>query len=130
MGDQLYDQKVKQYAANKEVEAAVRLCETCGQLQFCHKSGPCTRSEKDNTAKYKSEEIIDIAAAINKDIVNQIIENAKKAFAKDNEVSNISESDPNKNNDKLAEVLDKIASVLSQQRQGSSQLAKVKPPPT
>ena len=130
MGDQLYDQKVKQYAANKEVEAAVRLCETCGQLQFCHKSGPCTRSEKDNTAKYKSEEIIDIAAAINKDIVNQIIENAKKAFAKDNEVSNISESDPNKNNDKLAEVLDKIASVLSQQRQGSSQLTKVKPPPT
>ena len=82
MGDQLYDQKVKQYAANKEVESAVRLCETCGQLQFCHKSGPCTRSEKDNTAKYKSEEIIDISAAINKDKLLKLLKMLKKHLLK------------------------------------------------
>ena len=128
MGDKLYEQRVKKYAADKDVEAAVRLCETCGQLQFAHKPGPCTRSDKDDAIKYKSEQIQDISVAINRDIVNQIIENAKLSFTDDSDILKKSESDPNKNNDRLAEALDKIASVLSQQR--PSQLTKVKPPPT
>ena len=130
MGDDLYNQRVKQYAADKNVEAAVRLCKTCDQFEFGHKSGPCTRSEKTDVIQYKSEEINEISPAINKDVVNQIIENAKLAYNNDSDFLKKSESDPSKNNDKLAEVLDKIASVLSQQRQGPSQLTKVKPPPT
>ena len=85
MGDALYDQKIKEFAANKDVEAAVRLCTTCKQLQFNHTPGPCTRSEKSESVKYSSEEISEIIIAINKDVVSAIIDNAKTDFIYDSE---------------------------------------------
>ena len=139
MGDALYDKKIKEFAANKDVEAAVRLCTTCNQLQFDHKSGPCTRSEKTESVKYSSEEISYIIIAINKDVVSSIIDNAKTDFINDSEniksttspsVIGSCDSDIQKNSDKLAEALSKIAIVLTQQQQVPHQVTKVKPPPT
>ena len=114
MGDALYDKKIKEFAANKDVEAAVRLCTTCNQLQFDHKSGPCTRSEKTESVKYSSEEISERIIAINKDVVSAIIDNAKTDFINDSEniksttspsVIGSCDSDIQKNSDKLAEVV-------------------------
>ena len=82
IGEDLYKQKVKEFASNHDVSGAVRLCGTCSQLEFDHKPGPCTRTEKTDIVKYSSDEINEIVTAINQDAVKQIIENTKTDFAK------------------------------------------------
>ena len=130
IGEDLYKQKVKEFALNHDVSGAVRLCGTCSQLEFDHKPGPCTRTEKIDIVKYSSDEINEIVTAINQDVVKQIIENTKTGFAKLSPADkNSSNSDESKTSDKLADALDKIASVLEQQRQGPAQVIKVKSPP-
>ena len=75
IGEDLYKQKINEFALNHDVSGAVRLCGTCSQLQFDHKPGPCTRTEKTDIVKYSSDEIDEIVTAINQDVVKQIIEN-------------------------------------------------------
>ena len=126
-GDKVYDSKVKDYAELKDVQTAVQICGACGQLNFQHKPGPCTRLDKAEN-KYSDSEISEIVAAINRDVVTKIVENAKIDFLTASD-SHKSDFDASKNNDKLAVALEKIAEVLNQQRQSTPQVTKVKPPP-
>ena len=45
MGDD-YNDKVKQIAKSKDVQAVNKVCTVCDQLEFDHKPGPCTRANK------------------------------------------------------------------------------------
>ena len=55
IGEDNYNNKVKDYALKKDVDSAIRLCEACKQLQFSHGPGPCTRSDKsDKISQFNS----------------------------------------------------------------------------
>ena len=76
VGEDFYKQKVKEYAKDKNVEAAMKLCDNCGELEFCHKPGPCKRSDKGEN-KLSEAQLSEIRQAINRDIIAEIIEDAK-----------------------------------------------------
>ena len=120
IGDDIYKNRVNEYAAKKDVEAAIKVCDACEQLQFCHEPGPCTRSDKSKFTNYDSKQISEIASAINKDIIEKIISDAKSSSTKSDEPVH----------DRLAAALDKISEVLDQRRPVHSQVTKVKVPPT
>ena len=63
IGEDLYNQKIRDFAINKDVGGAIKICNTCSGLEFDHKPGPCTRSIK--TTNYESDEIDSIILAIN-----------------------------------------------------------------
>ena len=104
IGDDTYNNRVNEYADKKDVEAAIKVCDACNQLQFCHEPGPCTRSEKSKFTNYNSKQISEIASAINKDIIEKIISDAKSSAVKSDAPVN----------DRLAAALDKISDVLDQ----------------
>ena len=120
IGDDIYNNRVNEYADKKDVEAAIKVCDACNQLQFCHEPGPCTRSDKSKFTNYNSKQISEIASAINKDIIEKIISDAKSSAVKSDAPVN----------DRLAAALDKISDVLDQRRPVHSQVSKVKVPPT
>ena len=121
IGISVYNKKVNEYAEKKDVEAAIKICDACNQLQFCHEPGPCTRSEKSSKfSNFDSEQISEIARGINKDIIEKIISDAKLSAIKSDEPVN----------DRLAAALDKISDVLGQRQPVHSQVTKVKVPPT
>ena len=121
IGEDIYNQKIKDFAINKDVRGAIKICDTCSELEFDHKPGPCTRSTE--IKKYQSEELNAIISAINNDIVTEIVNLTKLDIES-------SKSDPTHKDDKLACALEKIAQVIGQQQQVTPQVTKVKPPPT
>ena len=124
IGEDYYKQKVKEFAALKSVEAAVKTCDTCGQIQFCHDSGPCTRSansESDKLSKFDINQLTEIKSSINRDIIDEIIRLERFGAATGGEANF---------NDRLASALDKISAVLDQNQPRPSQITKVKVPPT
>ena len=46
IGDEFYNQRVTEFATNKDIEGAIKICDNCEQLQFCHRPGVCKRSDK------------------------------------------------------------------------------------
>ena len=44
IGEDIYNQKIKDFAINKDVRGAIKIFDTCSELEFDHKPGPCTRS--------------------------------------------------------------------------------------
>ena len=120
IGEDNYNNKVKDYALKKDVDSAIRLCEACKQLQFSHGPGPCTRSDKsDKISQFDSEQISEIIKVINNDIINKIVDIAQADTVKSDEPVN----------DRLATALDKISEVLEQRRPVHQQITKVKAPP-
>ena len=93
IGVDIYNQKIRDFAINKDVRGAVKICNTCSGLEFDHTPGPCTRSIK--PTKYESDEIDAIILAINNDVVKEIVNIAKLE-------SESSKSYPTQKDDKLA----------------------------
>ena len=121
-----YPIKVKEVAKAKNVQAVGKVCDACGQLEFDHKPGVCTRSRKaDKSGKYTPEQLDEIVDGVMKDVVAAIVEDAKSEL--DEKTLNVDES---KNADSLANAFNNLAEVLKQQKQTPSQVTKVKIPPT
>ena len=118
IGEDFYKERVTEYARDKNVGLAVKLCDTCGDLEFCHRPGVCKRSDK-SSCKLTEEELREIQQCINRDIIEEIIANAKN----DEKCGDMS------TNDRLATALDKISDVLTQRSTVPSQVTKVKAPP-
>ena len=81
MGDE-YELKVKQIAKSKDVKAVNKVCSVCEQLEFDHKPGPCTRSNKAEKAKYSAAQIAEIKEHVMSDVVQAIIEETKANLEK------------------------------------------------
>ena len=68
IGEDFYDEKIATYAKDKNIAGAVKVCDTCGHLEFSHKAGPCKRS--DQSAQQLTEvELGQVKQAINEDII-------------------------------------------------------------
>ena len=122
VGEDFYRQKVNEFAVLKDVGTAIKDCDTCGRIQFCHGPGPCTRLAKTNSeteTKFDNDQLSEIKSEINRDIIKEIIRLERHSVTKSEE--------PNFN-ERLASALDKISAVLDQGR--PSQMTKVKAPPT
>ena len=98
IGEDFYMKRVKEFAINKNVGNALKLCDTCKELEFSHKPGPCTRSEK-SESKITTEQLAEIRQEINRDIIAEIIANAKSE----------DKTGDTDSNDRLADALDKIS---------------------
>ena len=118
IGVEFYKQKVTEFAVLKNVQAAVQDCDSCGQIQFCHDPGPCTRSaksESEKSLKFDKEQLTEIKSCINRDIIGEIIRLERNNDSKE---------------DRLASALDRISEVLGQNCKGPTQVTKAKVPPT
>ena len=118
MKSDFYAERIVNYAKDKNIAGALTVCDSCGQLEFCHKPGPCKRSDQ-KVSKLNEEELSQVKQAINEDIIKLIVKSTNEMKTEDAST-----------NDKLAAALEKISEVLGQRSQVPSQVTKVKVPPT
>ena len=118
IGEDFYAERIANYAKDKNIAGALTVCDSCGQLEFCHKPGPCTRSDQ-KVLKLNEEELSQVKQAINEEIIKLIVKSTNEMKTEDTST-----------NDKLAAALEKISEVLGQRSQVPSQVTKVKVPPT
>ena len=46
IGEVFYKEKVSEYARVKNIGNALKVCDNCEDLEFCHRPGVCKRSDK------------------------------------------------------------------------------------
>ena len=82
IGEDFYAERIANYAKDKNIAGALTVCDSCGQLEFCHKPGPCKRSDQ-KVPKMNDDELSQVKQAINEDIIKEIVKSTNEMKSKD-----------------------------------------------
>ena len=72
IGEDFYKERMSEYARVKNIGNALKVCDNCEDLEFCHRPGVCKRSDKVDR-KLTEEQLDEIKQCINHDIIKEII---------------------------------------------------------
>ena len=76
IGKYFYKKRVSEYARVKNIRNALKVCDNCGYLEFCHRPRVCKRSDMVDR-KLREEQLDEIKQCINHDIIEEIIAKVK-----------------------------------------------------